>query len=114
MVSRLVAILLLAAATTAGALGAHHFAVIGVHDDSPVDTTVAGLIAIVMFAFLLVLAVRYLLLLGLAAYFQSQRARQPFRPKADRDQCLGSERCAATHSPAARPNGARNRHGCAR
>ena len=34
MVSRLVAILLLAAVTTAGALGAHHFAVIGVHDIS--------------------------------------------------------------------------------
>lgn len=76
MVSRLASILFLAAVTLAAALGAHHFAVVQVHGDSPIDGTIAGVIAVVMFLFLLVLAARYLLLLGLAAYAQSQPAPQ--------------------------------------
>src|SRR5437762_2001188 len=72
MVKRFISILFLAAVTTAAAIGAHHFAVIEVHWDAPVGGIAAGLIASVMFLFLLVLALRYLLMLGLAAYAQSQ------------------------------------------
>ena len=78
MVSRLASILVLAALTVAAALGAHHFAVLEVHGDAPIEGTVAGIIAVVMFLFLLILAGRYLLLLGLAAYSQSQPAPQPW------------------------------------
>ena len=78
MVSRLASILFLAALTLGAALGAHHFAVLEVHGDSPIEGTVAGVIAAVMFLFLLILASRYLLLLGLAAYSQSQPAPQPW------------------------------------
>lgn len=78
MVIRLASIVFLAAVTLAASIGAHHFAVLGVHSDSPIEGTLAGIIAVVMFFFLLVLSVRYLLLLGLAAYSQSQRAPQPW------------------------------------
>jgi len=83
MVSRLASILFLAAVTLAAALGAHHFAVVQVHSDSPIDGTVAGLIALLMFFFLTILAARYLLLLGLAAYAQSQPAPQPWSSTPD-------------------------------
>lgn len=72
MVKRYVAIFLLAAIAVAAAIGAHRFAVIEVHGNTPIEGTVAGVIAIVMSVFLVVLALRYLLLLGLAAYAQTQ------------------------------------------
>src|SRR5207237_5164744 len=49
-----------------------------VHGDSPIEGTLAGVIGIVMFVFLLVLAVRYLVLLGLAAYSQTQPLPEPW------------------------------------
>lgn len=78
MVKRFAAIGFLAALTTAAAIFAHHFAVLEVHGDSPIDTTLASVIAIVMCVFLVILAARYLLLIGLAAYAQSQPAREPW------------------------------------
>ena len=85
MVSRLVSILFLAAVTLAAAIGAHHFAVLEVHGDAPIEGTVAGVIAVVMFLFLLILGARYLLLLGLAAYSQSKPAPQPWSIADDGD-----------------------------
>ena len=78
MVTRASAIAILLAMTAAAALGAHHFAVIEVHGDSPIGGTAAGVIAVLMFLFLLILAVRYLLLLGLATYQQSQDTPRPW------------------------------------
>ena len=78
MVIRLASVVFLAAVTLAASIGAHHFAVLGVHGDSPIEGALAGAIAVVMCFFLLVLSARYLLLLGLAAYSQSQPAPQPW------------------------------------
>lgn len=80
MVKRVAALLLLCAAMMAAAIGAHHFAVIEVHGDSPVEGTVAGVIVAVMFVFLLLLGARYLLYLALAAYAQSRPAPRPWSP----------------------------------
>jgi len=83
MVKRILAIGMLLAITTAAAVGAHHFAVIEVHIDSPLGGAVAGIIAALMFTFLLVLSVRYLLLIGLAAHSQSQSPPQPWSADAE-------------------------------
>jgi len=81
MVKRLVSIFFLTALIVAAAIGAHHFAVIQVHGDSPIEGALSAAIATVMFVFLLVLALRYLLLLGLAAYSQTQPPPAPWSPE---------------------------------
>jgi poly-beta-1,6 N-acetyl-D-glucosamine synthase len=78
MVKRVTPIVVLAAVIMVAAIGAHHFAVIGVHGDSPIDSALPGVVAVLMFAFLVLLGARYLLHLGLAAYAQSQPAPRPW------------------------------------
>jgi len=83
MVKRTLALALLLALERAAALGAHHFAVVQVHADSPLTSIAAGVIAAAMFFFMLVLGARYLLLLGLATYAQSRDAPQPWTDSGD-------------------------------
>lgn len=78
MVKRLAALAILGATTMGAALGAHHFAVLQLHGDAPAGTPLTGMVAILMALFLVVLAARYLLLLGLAAYAQSQPEPRPW------------------------------------